>query len=64
MTPDPDAQRRNLPLVITPGLNGYRVAHVGGSYYKSIGEFATLEEARDAKTAAEDAVRWIARRMA
>lgn len=46
------SERRKLALVVTPGLNGFRLAFAAGDYFEPIAEFATLEEARAALTAA------------
>ena len=45
-------QMRTLPLVITPGLSGWRLAFAGGGYYEPIAEFATVEQAQAARMAA------------
>lgn len=39
------SQMRFLPLDLTPGPNGYRSAHTGGTAYLVAGEFKTAEQA-------------------
>jgi hypothetical protein len=46
------AQHRNLPLVLSPGLSGYRLSFVGGTTFEVVGEIASLEGAIAAHGAA------------
>lgn len=43
--PTAEAQHRALPLVVTPGLNGYRLAFAGGTTFDVIAEYPTFGEA-------------------
>ena len=54
--PNANAEHRPAVLTITPGMNGYRVALVGGEIYEPIAEFPTAEEAASAWANARDAV--------
>ncbi|MGI9170027.1 MAG: hypothetical protein ACR2FH_07630 [Caulobacteraceae bacterium] len=51
--PTLDAQFRPLALVLTPAMDGYRLAFVGGTVFEVIASFATLEAARAALHAAK-----------
>jgi hypothetical protein len=42
-------QHALYPLTITAGVNGYRLAYVGGQYFETVGEYATIEEAKKAR---------------
>ncbi|PIB91258.1 hypothetical protein [Caulobacter sp. FWC2] len=39
ITPNHEAQMRPLVLEITTGMDGPRIAFVGGAYYDTVGEF-------------------------
>ena len=43
--PDPQAQHRQLPLVVTPSLNGYRLAFAAGERFEVVAEYPTFQEA-------------------
>jgi hypothetical protein len=43
--PNPFAQMRSLPLTVTPGLNGYRLAYAGGPTFEVVEEYPTFGEA-------------------
>jgi hypothetical protein len=43
--PDAQAQHRPVPLVVTPGLNGYRLAFVAGERFEVVAEYPTFQEA-------------------
>jgi hypothetical protein len=46
------AQYRKLQLVVTPGINGYRLAYVSdryNGYWEEIGEYATIDEANEVR---------------
>jgi hypothetical protein len=57
MAPDASAQFRIRSLVVCPGLNGYRLAFVAGTYFEVLDEFPTWEAARAARNAAETAIK-------
>ena len=59
--PDASAQMRAIPLVLTAGLDGWRVAFAAGEYYETVSEFPTVEQAREAYNMAQAARREIAR---
>ena len=59
--PNASAQMRFIPLVITPGLDGWRVAFSGGSTFEIVGEFPDVDEAKSVRKLAEDARRRLAR---
>ena len=52
MSPPMGLQQRPLALSLCPGVNGYRLAFVGGTYFETIAEFPTWDEARAAREAA------------
>lgn len=43
--PTAEAQHRPLPLVVTPGPNGYRLVFAGGTVFDVIAEYPTFGEA-------------------
>ena len=55
MTPNADAQHKRLTLVVTTGMNGYRIAYVGGYDFEVIADGLTADQAVAAKRAAEEA---------
>jgi len=70
MTPNGAFQFRPLILTIASGMHGYRLAYVGGTVFDTVRDpsdpddraviwYPTMEAARDAKRAAEEATRGI-----
>ena len=50
------AQFRTVPLVITPCVDGYRLAFAAGEIFEPIAKFATMEEAAAAYRQARKAL--------
>jgi hypothetical protein len=48
MSPDASAQHRKIPLIITPGLDGYRLAFAAGDRFEVLAEYPTFEQAERA----------------
>lgn len=54
--PDASAQMRFIPLVVTPGRSGFRVAFASGSYYETVAEFDNAVAAYTTYKAARKAI--------
>ena len=48
-SPNFASQMRKLPMVVSPGPNGYRLAYAGGPVFEPIADFATEDEAYEAR---------------
>lgn len=54
IAPDATAQLRTIPLVLTCGRLGYRLAFAGGASYETVADFADGDAAWRARKSAVD----------